>query len=80
MNILKRFFGRYDKEQVQKTIEATDYSQKKSDEFKKEMGKYKRTAIMLHNKTRQAHQDSVRINEIVNDVVSKIAIVTRGTV
>lgn len=73
MNTIKRFLGLYDKKQAERTAEVAEYVHAKKNVFTTEMARIQRQAAKVHDKTRQAHEESIKLKEVVDDVTAKIA-------
>lgn len=78
-NILTRFLGLHDKEQKERTKAVTDYADRKRDEFSREMTKIKRQTQKVHKKQLQAHGETVKLIEMVDDITHRIMVATGGT-
>lgn len=78
MNWLKRFLGIYDKEQAKTAVAVEKYLSDTKVTFISEMKGIKKEAIKLHRQTKKAHETSIKISDMVDDVVNKIAIATGG--
>lgn len=77
-NFLTRFFGLHDKEQKERTKEVTVYADQKREEFSKEMGKIKRQTQKVHQKQLQAHEETAKLVEMVDDITHRIMVATGG--
>lgn len=73
MKWITRFLGLRNKEQKNKDEQAAKYIHKQKDFFTCEMAKVQNQAKKVHEKTRKAHQESVRLLEVVTDVTIQIA-------
>lgn len=78
MNFLKRFLGLYDKAQAKRTEDVAAYVHEKKSTFTADMVKLQNQARKVHNKTRQAHIESAKLNSMVEDITTKISIATGG--
>lgn len=82
MILLKRFItsflGLNEKKQQAKTEEVAAYVHDKKNTYTSEMIKIQSQARKLHTKTRQAHEESVKLNNMVDDIVYKVAQATGG--
>lgn len=76
MNWLEKFLGTKDKEQKKRMEEVSEYVHTKKNAFSAEMGKIHTQARKVHQKTKEAHEESVRLMEIVDGVTANIAIAT----
>lgn len=78
MDIIRRFLGFYDKKQKARTVEVSEYVHKEKHKFTNDMLKIQQQAQKVHKKTVQAQQESIKLNRILADVTSKIAVATGG--
>lgn len=82
MILLKRFFisflGLNEKKQQAKTEEVAAYVHSKKNDYAREMIKIQSQARKVHDKTRQAHEQSVKLNIMVDDITTAIARATGG--
>lgn len=77
MKILN-FFRFNDRKKEQVADDASDYIHKKKNEFQGEMGKLAAQSKKLHRSALQTQEEAVKMNKIVNDITSKIALATPG--
>lgn len=82
MILIKRFIisflGLNEKTQKAKTEEVAAYVHSKKNDYTKEMKKIQYQARKVHEKTRQAHAQSVKLNVLVDDITTVIAKATGG--
>jgi hypothetical protein len=76
MKWLSRFFGTYDKEQQERTDQVAGYVHNQKNTFAGEMKKIELQAKKVHKRTKEAHRESIRLLDVVNDVTTQIAEVT----
>ena len=80
MILLKRFIisflGLKDKTQKAKTEEVAAYVHHKKNSYTREMIKIQSQAKKVHEKTRQAHKQSIILSSMVDDITIRIAKVT----
>lgn len=78
MNWLYRFLGVHDKQQKIQSEKVSVYVNVKQEEYKKDMQTLQKQAQKLHTKTRQAHSESVKLNEMIDGITKNIAIASGG--
>lgn len=80
MILIKQFFisflGLDDKKQKIKSEQVATYVSGKKYNFTKEMIRIQKQAKTVHQQTRQAHVESAKLFTMVDDITSKIAVVT----
>ena len=79
MEWLKNIFRtKKDKDQQARQERVSNIVHKRKNNFTKEMVRIQIQAKRVHSNTRKAHQESIKLLEVVNDVTASIAIVTGG--
>ena len=80
MTRLKRFIisflGLNEKTQQKKTEAVAVYVHSKKKLYAREMTRIQSQARKVHKKTLQAHEQSVVLSDLVDDIAAKIAVVT----
>jgi len=74
-----RFLGLYDKKQAERTQAVADYVHKRKNEFTLDMAKIQLQAKKVHEKTNTAHEEAIKLKEMVDGVTANIAIATGGS-
>lgn len=77
MKWLKRFFSVKNKSQ-RTADEVADYIHGKKNTFTGDMLKLKAQSKRLHRKALQTQEEAVKMNKVIEDITSKIVLVTPG--
>lgn len=82
MKLIKRFLisflGLNDGQQRARTAEISNYVHDRKNTYAKEMLKIQIQAKKVHHKTKQAHEESTKLNNMVEDITYQIAVATGG--
>lgn len=75
----KSFLALNDKAQAIRAEEVAVYIDEKKETYIVDMIKLQKQARIVHNRTKRAHVESIKLNKMVDGITSKIAIATGGT-
>lgn len=78
MKWLTSFLRINDKNKIKTADEAADYIHGKKNKFTKDMLKLKVQSRKLHKRALQTQEEALKMNKVVEDITSKIALVTPG--
>lgn len=75
INLLR---GEFQTKQQKRNAETASYVHGKKNEFQADMAKLHRQSKRLHHKALQTQVESVKLNKMVEDITSRIAVATGG--
>lgn len=78
MSWLHRFLGTKDKQQKERTDDISFYIHQRKNEFMNDMLRIQVQAKTIHRKAQQIQEESVRLQNIADDVAARIAKATGG--
>lgn len=76
--LLKLLRGNFQTKQQKRNAETAEYVHGKKNEFQADMAKLHRQSKRLHQKALQTQVESVKLNRMVEDITSRIAVATGG--